>query len=122
MLGATDRGIPSAQGRALASVGPAVAEVEPDLPVAVAVRGPSVLTLSCPRLAEVRQDCAAGAAPEFRVDRALPWRSALVDVQLDLRGQRADLQQTGAGRIGGRRDARWLSGVRAARQGNRQYE
>ena len=44
------------------------------------------------------------------------------DVHVDARRQRADLHQSGAGRIGGRRNARWLSGVGGRRQGSRQYE
>jgi hypothetical protein len=86
LRGVTERTPNSSPGRALGAVGPLVAGVPGDLPVAVVVIGRSVRNLGCPSSEMVRRPCATGQPPRLRVNRNLPHRAALVTVQLDLRG------------------------------------
>jgi hypothetical protein len=85
LTGVTARTAGSTAGRALAGLGPLTSGVSPDLPVAIAVRGRAVRNLLCPhfKLASQRA-CAAGPAGDLRVNRNLPWRQAVIGVQLDL--------------------------------------
>jgi hypothetical protein len=84
LRGVTVRNTPSSPGRALGGVAPMVVGVPEELPVAITVRGHSVLNLSCPGLPVDDQACAAGPRPNVRVNRHLLRRDALVLVQLDL--------------------------------------
>jgi hypothetical protein len=84
LRGVTVTNTPSSPGRALGGVGPVVVGVPDELPVAITVRGHSVLNLSCPCLPVDDQACAAGPRPNLRVNRNLPRRDALILVQLDL--------------------------------------
>lgn len=86
LRGVTERTPNSSPGRALGVVGPLVAGVPGDLPVAVVVMGRSVLNLGCPSSEMVRRPCATGQPPRLRVNRNLPYRASLVTVQLDLQG------------------------------------
>ena len=49
-----------------------VAGVPDDLPVAIMVRGRSVLNLFCPTEPLSERACASGQAPRMRVNRPLP--------------------------------------------------
>jgi hypothetical protein len=78
------RSLPSSEGRALGAVRP-LTSGQPDLmSVAVVTIGSDVRNLSCPGLALSLQACAAGTPPLLHVRQDLPWRTALVIVQLDL--------------------------------------
>jgi hypothetical protein len=81
--GATVASKPSRAGRLLGAVGP-LTRVPDDLPVAITVKGHSVLNLSCPCLSLEDQACAAGDVPTMRVDQYLARRDALVLVQFDI--------------------------------------
>jgi hypothetical protein len=76
---------PSSAGRALGAVAPLISRQPGDLPVAVTVRGEAVRNLGCVRLPVDEQACLTGQRPNVRVNRDLPLRAALVQVQLDLR-------------------------------------
>jgi hypothetical protein len=84
LRGVTVLNTPSSAGRALGGLGPLVTGVPDELPVAITVRGHSVLNLSCPRLPIANQACAVGARPRMRVDRNLTRRDALVLVQFNI--------------------------------------
>jgi len=84
LTGVTVRSLGSTAGRALAALGPLMSGVPPELPVATAVRGRSVLNLRCPHLRLGEQACSAGSDGNLRVNRTLPWRQSIVVVQLDL--------------------------------------
>lgn len=84
LSGVTVRSTPSRAGRALAALGPLSAGYSPDLPVTVTISGPGVRNLQCPAMPLSHQPCAAGERPHLRVGQALPWRDAIVVVQLDL--------------------------------------
>jgi hypothetical protein len=71
-------------GRALGAVGPMMAGVPDDLPVAIMVMGRSVLNLVCPTERLSERACASGKAPRMRVNRTLPRRASVIGVQLDL--------------------------------------
>jgi hypothetical protein len=79
---------PSSAGRRLGGLGPIVIGVPEQLPVAITVRGHSVLNLSCPCLPEDDQTCAAGRQPRIQVNRNLIRRDALVEVQFNLAATR----------------------------------
>ena len=93
LRGVTVLNTPSSAGRALGGLGPLVTGVPDELPVAVTVRGPSVLNLSCPRLPMADQSCAAGARPRLRVDRDLARQDALVLVQFNISTTRVGAPQ-----------------------------
>lgn len=84
LSGVTVRNVEAPRGRALAALQPLVGGVPAQLPVQVVVIGRAVLNLVCPNLPLSEQTCAAGAIPRMWVNRLLPWRSALVVIQLDL--------------------------------------
>ena len=71
-------------GRALGALGPMVAGVPDDLPVAIMVRGRSVRNLVCPTRPLSERACASGKAPRMRVNRPLPHQASVIGVQLDL--------------------------------------
>ena len=79
---------PSRADRALGAVAPLVSRVPGDLPVAVAFRGEAVRNLRCAGLPIDQEACFAGHRPNVRVNRDLPYRAALVLVQLDLQAAR----------------------------------
>jgi hypothetical protein len=79
---------PSSAGRALGAVGPMTSQMPGDSPVAIAVLGEAVRNLGCVRLPVDQQACIAGERPNARVNRNLPFRAALVQVQLDLKAER----------------------------------
>jgi hypothetical protein len=79
---------PSSAGRALGAVAPLTSRLPGDLPVAVAVRGEAVRNLGCVGLPVDQWACFAGKRPNVRVNRNLPLRAALVQVQLDLEAGR----------------------------------
>jgi hypothetical protein len=78
---------PSSAGRRLGGLGP-IAGVPDQLPVAITVRGHSVLNLSCPCLPEDDRTCAAGRQPRVQVNGPLSRRDALVEVQFNLAATR----------------------------------
>lgn len=80
------RSKPSTAGRALGAVTPLTSGLPDDLTVAVVVVGRGVRNLSCPGLELAIQACALGKAPLLHLRQALPWRNAIVIVQLDLTG------------------------------------
>src|SRR4051812_33525212 len=84
LRGVTVLNTPSSTGRALGGLGPLVTGVPNELPVAITVRGHSVLNLSCPRLPIANQACAAGVPPRLRVNPDLTLRNALVLVQFNI--------------------------------------
>jgi len=86
LRGVTERTPNSSPGRALGAVGPLVAGVPGDLPVAVVVIGRSVGNVGCPSSEMIRRPCATGQPPRLRVNRNLPHRPRLVTVHLDLQG------------------------------------
>lgn len=75
---------PSSAGRALGAIRPLTSGQPDHMKVAVVTVGDGVLNLSCPGLALSLQACAAGTPPLLHVRQDLPWRTALVIVQLDL--------------------------------------
>jgi hypothetical protein len=79
---------PSSAGRALGAVAPLTSRMPGDAPVAIAVSGAAVRNLGCVRLSVDQQACIAGRRPNARVNRNLPFRAALVQVQLDLEAGR----------------------------------
>jgi hypothetical protein len=84
LSGVVNRSTPAPAGRALAALGPLTAGVPAELPVRIVVLGREVRNLQCPHLPLAEQACAAGSRTRMRVNRALPWQSAMVLVQLDL--------------------------------------
>ena len=84
LKGVTVRSMRSVPGRAIAALGPVSAGVPANLPVRIRVTGQAVLNLVCPSLRLSKQACSAGSPPKLRVNRNLPWRQALVLVQLNL--------------------------------------
>jgi hypothetical protein len=85
LTGVTMRTVGSIPGRALGALGPIVAGVPPDLPVAITVRGRTVLNLQCPHLQKIGdQACSAGTSGNLRVKRLLPWQQSIIVVQLNL--------------------------------------
>ena len=78
------RRLPSRSGRALGAIRPLTSGQPDDMRVAVVTVGSGVLNLSCPGLSLARQACAEGPPPLLHVRQALPWRTALVVLQLDL--------------------------------------
>ena len=78
------RSTPSATGRALGAVRPLTRGVPDNLAVAIVIVGDSVRNLSCPGLKLAEQACAVGSPPLLRLRTDLPWRDAVVVVQLDL--------------------------------------
>lgn len=82
------RSEPSSAGRALGAIRPLTSGVSDDLRVAVVVVGDAVLNISCPGLVLSEQACATGSPPLLRVGTELPWRTAVVVVQIDLGDQR----------------------------------
>jgi hypothetical protein len=83
------RSKPSTTGRALGAVRPLTRGVPDTLAVAIVIVGDSVRNLSCPGLELPEQACAVGSPPLLRLRTDLPWRNAVVVVQLDL-GPRPD--------------------------------
>ena len=79
---------PSSAGRALGAVSPLTSRMPGDTPVAITVLGYAVRNLGCVRLPVDQQACIAGERPKARVNRNLPFRAALVQVQLDLKAAR----------------------------------
>jgi hypothetical protein len=79
------RSRPSAKGRALGAVRPLTSGMPDTLAVAVVVLGDEVRNLSCPGLSLEEQSCAVGAPPLLRLRTDLPWRTAIVVIQLDLK-------------------------------------
>jgi hypothetical protein len=79
------RSKPSAKGRALGAVRPLTSGVPNTLSVAVVVLGDEVRNLACPGLSLADQSCAVGAPPLLRLRTDLPWRTAIVVIQLDLK-------------------------------------
>jgi hypothetical protein len=79
---------PSSAGRALGAVAPLTSRLPDDFPVAITVRGRAVRNLGCVRLSVDQWACMAGERPNARVNRSLPFRAALVQVQLDLQAGR----------------------------------
>ena len=59
-----------------------------DSSVAITVHGQAVRNLGCVRLSVDQQACIAGKRPNAHVNRNLPFRAALVQVQLDLKAGR----------------------------------
>jgi hypothetical protein len=84
LRGITVRSIPSRAGRALSAISPLVEGVPQTLPVALRISGSTVLNIGCPALRLREQACSAGRPPDLRVNRPLPWRSAVIVVQFDL--------------------------------------
>ena len=78
---------PSSAGRALGAIRPLTSGQPDGMKVAVVAVGDGVLNLSCPGLALSFQACAAGKPPLLRVRQDLPWRTAVVVVQLNLPGR-----------------------------------
>lgn len=78
------RSLPSTSGRALGAVRALTHRLPDDLDVAVMAVGGAVRNMSCPGLALSQQACATGKRPLLRLKQALPWRNAVVVVQLDL--------------------------------------
>jgi hypothetical protein len=84
LRGITIRSIPSPAGRALSVISPLVDGVPKTLPVALRISGNTVLNIGCPALRLREQACSAGRPPQLRVNKKLPWRSAVIVVQFDL--------------------------------------
>lgn len=84
LSGITMRSIPSRAGRALTAISPLVEGVPTSLPVALMVSGSTVLNIECPVLRLRDRACSTGRSPHLRVNRRLPWSSALIVVQFDL--------------------------------------
>jgi hypothetical protein len=84
LRGINIRSVPSRAGRALTAISPLVESVPSTLPVALRISGSTVLNIECPVLRLREQACSAGRRPHLRVNRKLPWRSAVIVVQFDL--------------------------------------
>lgn len=84
LSGITMRSMPSRAGRALTAISPLVEGVPTSLPVALMVSGSTVLNIECPVLRLRDRACSTGRPPHLRVNRRLPWSSALIVVQFDL--------------------------------------
>ena len=86
LQGSTVRNTRGPAGRALGAVGPMMAGVPDDLPVAIMVHrplGPAIWSARLSRWSE--RACASGQAPRMRVNRTLPRRASVIGVQLDLK-------------------------------------
>jgi hypothetical protein len=75
---------PSSAGRALGAVAPLTSRLPAEMPVAVTVKGTAVRNLDCVRLPADQRACIDGKRPTVRVNQNLPYRAAVVQVQLDL--------------------------------------
>jgi hypothetical protein len=84
LRGITVRSIPSRASRALSAISPLVEGVPKTLPVALMISGSTVINIGCPALRPREQACSTGRPPHLRVNRELPWRSAMIVVQFDL--------------------------------------
>ena len=84
LMGATVRTMGSVPGRALGALLPVTTSVPDNLPVVIAASGPAVLNLTCPKLRLSEQACSIRGQGELRAGRYLPWRQAVVLVQLNL--------------------------------------
>ena len=85
LSGITVRSAPSQAGRALTAISPLVEGVPTTFPVAMLVRGSTVLNIACPMIRSLReQACSTGRPPNLRVERNLPWSGAVIVVQFDL--------------------------------------
>jgi hypothetical protein len=84
LTGVTVRTPGSTARRALAALGPIVAGVPANTPVAIAVRGQSVLNLRCPHLRLGDQACSVGGSGNLRVNRLLPWQQSVIVIQFNL--------------------------------------
>lgn len=84
LRGITVRSIPSRASRALSVISPLVEGVPKTHPVALRISGSTVINIGCPALRLREQACSAGRPPHLRVNRELPWRSAVIVVQFDL--------------------------------------
>jgi hypothetical protein len=84
LTGATARTPGSTAGRALAALGPIVAGVPANMPVAISIRGRTVLNLRCPHLKLGDQACSTGSNGNLRVSRLLPWQQSVIVIQLNL--------------------------------------
>jgi hypothetical protein len=84
LTGVTVRTLGSTAGRALAALGPIVAGVPANLPVAISIRGRTVLNLRCPHLRLGDQACSTGSNGNLRVSRLLPWQQSVIVIQFNL--------------------------------------
>lgn len=84
LSGITVRSAPSHAGRAVSAISPLVEGVPKPFPVAVLVRGSTVLNIACPVRRPREQACSTGRPPNLRVKRSLPWSGAVIVVQFDL--------------------------------------
>jgi hypothetical protein len=84
LTGVTVRTLGSAAGRALAALGPIVAGVPANMPVAISIRGRTVLNLRCPHLRLGVQACSAGSNGNLRVSRLLSWQQSVIVIQFNL--------------------------------------
>jgi hypothetical protein len=75
---------PSTAGRALGAVAPLTSRLPAEMPVAVRVYGTAVQNLDCVGLPTDQRACFDGKRPHARVNQHLPYRAAVVQVQLDL--------------------------------------
>jgi len=75
---------PSSAGRALGAVAPLTRRLPADMPVAVRVHGTAVRNLDCVGLPADQRACFDGERPHARVGHNLPYRVAVVQIQLDL--------------------------------------
>ena len=86
LTGVTARTFGSTAGRALAALGPIVAGVPANMPVAISIRGRTVLNLRCPHLRLGDEACSTGSSGNLRVSRLLPWQQSIVVIQFTLPG------------------------------------
>jgi hypothetical protein len=84
LTGVTARTAGSTAGRALAALGPIVAGVPANMPVAINIRGRTVLNLRCPHLRLGDQACSTGSNGNLRVSRLLPWQQSVIVIQFNL--------------------------------------
>ena len=84
LTGVTARTPGSTAGRALAALGPIVAGVPANMPVAISIRGRTVLNLRCPHLRLRYQACSTGSNGNLRVSRLLPWQQSVIVIQFNL--------------------------------------
>ena len=86
LTGVTARTPGSTAGRALAALGPIVAGVPGNMPVAISVPGRTVLNLRCPHLRLGDEACSTGSNGNFRVSHLLPWKQSVIVIQFNLPG------------------------------------
>ncbi len=84
LIGAAARTPGSIPGRALGALGPIVAGVPPELPVAITVRGQTVQNLQCPHLQISDQACSTRIQGGLRVKYLLPWQQSVIVVQYNM--------------------------------------